>query len=96
MPYGLITDFESGVIPAVKSFFSLSQHMGLWFHYCQCVYQKIQELGFTSSHRTNESFKKVLTDILLYNFYRWINLLVLSHCMFLRPLKSTFLEVVQI
>ena len=33
IPYGFKTDFESGVISAVKKVFSLSQHMECWFHY---------------------------------------------------------------
>ncbi|CAF3357487.1 unnamed protein product [Rotaria socialis] len=56
-PITIMSDFESGVIPVLKSEFPSSKHYGCFFHFCQAVYRQIQHLGKQKDYSSNESFR---------------------------------------
>ena len=58
MPEKIVTDFETGVIAAIKNTFQFSEHLGCWFHYSQCIYRKIQEFGLTTQYFDHQNFQK--------------------------------------
>ncbi|CAF1355393.1 unnamed protein product [Rotaria sordida] len=53
----IITDFESGVLPVLKSEFPCSKHMGCFYHFCQAVYRQIQSLGMQQQYTEDETFR---------------------------------------
>ncbi|CAF3612426.1 unnamed protein product [Rotaria sp. Silwood1] len=56
-PVTIMSDFESGVLPVLKSEFPSSKHYGCFFRFCQAIYRHIQHLGKQQHYSTNESFR---------------------------------------
>ena len=50
-PKFFLSDYESGFIAAVKQYAPESKHIGCYFHFTQCIYRKIQNLGLTSAYK---------------------------------------------
>ena len=59
MPEAIITDYEIGVAAAVRKNFEISEHWGCFFHYSQCSFQKIQEVGLFRQYQENEIMQKI-------------------------------------
>ena len=59
VPEFIVTDYESGVIPAVRTVFFGSEQVGCWFHYSQCIYRKIQDIGLSREYSSNEIIQNV-------------------------------------
>ena len=53
-------DFEQGVIRALAHELPDTHVRGCYFHFAQCLWRKIQELGLAVQYRTNGSVKKFL------------------------------------
>ena len=50
-------DFEVAAIAAVRNVFGTGiQIRGCFYHLCQCVYRKIQDLGLTTLYKEDENF----------------------------------------
>ncbi|CAF4124927.1 unnamed protein product [Rotaria magnacalcarata] len=54
LPNLIVIDFESGVIPVIKTEFPSSKHYGCYFHYTQCIYKRIQQLGIQQQYFNDE------------------------------------------
>ncbi|XP_068235676.1 uncharacterized protein [Palaemon carinicauda] len=55
-PDMIITDFEIGVINAIKDEIPGSQQRGCFFHLCQSIYRKVISSGLKNEYSTNENF----------------------------------------
>ena len=53
-PEHKISDFESGLMESVKLQLPNVQHHGCHFHFGQSIWQKILELGLTTSYREKD------------------------------------------
>ena len=53
MPEICLTDFETGILTAVKKRLYVTSHLGCWFHYTQCIFQKFQELGLSREYKND-------------------------------------------
>ena len=53
-PQYIMTDFESGIIDAVRQQFPQTVHLGCHFHFGQCIWRKIQDGGLTTAYRENK------------------------------------------
>ena len=58
MPESIITDYESGVISAVKKIFVVSTHSGCWFNFSQCIFRKFQDFGLQKGYQ-DKILKKI-------------------------------------
>ena len=56
-PEVIISDFESGLLEAVRLQFPNAQHLGCHFHYGQALWRKFQELGLVVAFRDNEKIR---------------------------------------
>ncbi|CAF1250261.1 unnamed protein product [Rotaria sordida] len=63
-PAMIMSDFESGIIPVVKSEFPTSKHSACFFHFCQAIYRQIQHLGMQKDYSTNESLRLLCRKIM--------------------------------
>ena len=45
-----MTDFESAFIAAIKLKYPHIKHWGCHFHFCQCLYRKIQNLSLATEY----------------------------------------------
>lgn len=59
-PEYIITDFESGILGAIKNSFPNSKHKGCLFHYNQALWRKVQEYGLVRSFRKSKKVKKFI------------------------------------
>ncbi|XP_072175117.1 uncharacterized protein [Diadema setosum] len=53
-PTRIVSDFEIGVKRAVAIQFPQAEHKGCFFHFCQAVYRKVQELGLQGQYNNPE------------------------------------------
>jgi len=56
-PDTLVSDFESSSIAAVKQQFPRARHVGCFFHFCQAVWRRIQELGLARRYKFDPDFQ---------------------------------------
>ena len=54
-----LTDFETGILPAIKKVFYVTSHLGCWFHYTQCIFRKFQELGFSREYKNDPTLHMI-------------------------------------
>ena len=57
-PRMIMTDFESGMIPALAQELPNSKHQGCFFHFTKALYNKIKEMGALTEFRANAGFQK--------------------------------------
>ena len=65
---GSIADYETGIISALKTTFPVSIHYRCWFHFTQCIFPKLQQLGFSQAYAKDKSFQKVSKKIFALPF----------------------------
>jgi hypothetical protein len=63
-PRGAVCDFEVALITAIPSEFPATNVRGCFFHFCQSLWRKVQELGMTTVYRQNRSVKKVIRKVM--------------------------------
>ncbi|CAF1604289.1 unnamed protein product [Adineta ricciae] len=63
-PEVIITDFESGVLPVLKSEFPSAKHLGCFFHFCQAIYRQIQFLGMQKKYTTDETLRSLCRKLM--------------------------------
>ena len=50
-----MSDFESGIIPAINYSFPAAKHWGCNFHFTQCLTQNIKSTGLSTENNNKES-----------------------------------------
>jgi MULE transposase domain len=63
-PESFVCDFEVSLINALHAEFPNSAVRGCYFHFCQSLWRKVQELGLTTAYRQNRSVKKVIRKLM--------------------------------
>lgn len=64
IPDRVICDFEISLISAIQAEFPNTTVRGCYFHFCQSLWRKVQQLGLASEYRQNRSVKKVIRKIM--------------------------------
>lgn len=59
-PRQFICDFEMAIIAAIESELNQSSVSGCYFHFCQSMWRKVQELGLSGEYRQNERLRMCL------------------------------------
>ncbi|KAL2631004.1 hypothetical protein R1flu_015690 [Riccia fluitans] len=67
-PEQILSDFESGLIPAIHDEFPQSFHHGCYFHFTQAIWRKIQQMGLTTVYTNNESIKGRIRQLMALGF----------------------------
>lgn len=67
-PETILTDFEAATIKSVKGLFPRALHKGCLFHYGQCVWRKIQDLGLKKKYQEDESFHASVKKLIALAF----------------------------
>uniref|UniRef100_T1J9D5 MULE transposase domain-containing protein n=1 Tax=Strigamia maritima TaxID=126957 RepID=T1J9D5_STRMM len=49
----ILTDFETGLLPAIQQIIPNTRNQGCWFHYCQALWRRVQTLGLTIEYKRN-------------------------------------------
>ena len=55
-PETILTDFEAATLKSVKGLFSGILHKGCLFHFGQCIWRKVQDLGLKKKYQEDTSF----------------------------------------
>lgn len=53
----LITDFETGIIPAIKCVMPYAHHRGCFFHFSQAIYRAIIRMGYSVLYRSDPEIR---------------------------------------
>ena len=67
-PRLFLSNFEAGVIPAIKSTLPDTSHGGCFFHLGQSLNRKIQDLGLARAYRTDQAIKLYCRKLLALAF----------------------------
>lgn len=67
-PSYVITDFEIGAINAAKKYFPLAKMHGCFFHLCQSLWRRIQQLGLQSRYTNEPNFALNVRQLLALAF----------------------------
>ncbi|XP_071040757.1 uncharacterized protein [Parasteatoda tepidariorum] len=57
-PNSVLIDFERSCISALKDTFPYAAVKGCFFHYGQCIWRKVQELGLSSAYRNDDEVRQ--------------------------------------
>ena len=63
-PRYIVCDFEAALISAIETELPRSRIQGCYFHFCQSLWRKIQELGLSRSYRRHKQLRKCLRKIM--------------------------------
>ncbi|KAL3691494.1 hypothetical protein R1sor_005145 [Riccia sorocarpa] len=64
----ILSDFESGLIPAIRDEFPQSLHRGCYFHFTQAIWRKVQQLGLSTVYTNNESVRGRIRQLMALGF----------------------------
>ena len=67
-PEKIISDFETGLIPAVQTEINNAIHWGCYFHFTQAIFCKIQNSGLQIPYRGDGNLKKNFRKIMSVGF----------------------------
>ena len=60
-PNEINIDFEAAAIKAIKEVFPSVKVQGCFFHLCQSLWRKVQEVGLTEAYKTNQEIRQTIT-----------------------------------
>lgn len=63
-PSRILCDFEMSLISAIQTEFPQASLHGCYFHYCQSIWRKVQELGLTTAYRRQRSVKNIIRRVM--------------------------------
>ena len=63
-PAMVICDFEQALVSAIETELPHSQVKGCYFHFCQSLWRKIQELGLANVYRRRRRVRKLLRKLM--------------------------------
>ena len=67
-PPTIMSDFESGLIPAVRQCFPQSRHRGCHFHFCQAIYRNVQRLGLVGAYDSQPDVRLQVRQLMALAF----------------------------
>ncbi|CAF4225036.1 unnamed protein product, partial [Rotaria sordida] len=63
-PTAILSDFEKALLKAVREKFPQATHHACYFHFCQAVYRKIQNLGLATHYRDDEHIRDTCRQLM--------------------------------
>ena len=67
-PVTIYSDFESGLLPAVREEFPTSIHRGCYFHFTQAIYRQVQQLGLQQANNEDEDLRIQIRELMSLGF----------------------------
>ncbi|CAF1525012.1 unnamed protein product [Adineta ricciae] len=67
-PDQIMSDFETGLMPAVSAEFPLCVHKGCFYHYSQCLYRRIQSTGLATAYSQDEALRSCCKKLMALPF----------------------------
>jgi hypothetical protein len=67
-PSAILSDFESGLIPAVQLAFPQTRHRGCHFHFCQAIYRNVQRLGLVPAYDSQPNVRVQVRQLMALAF----------------------------
>jgi hypothetical protein len=67
-PASILSDFESGFLPAIRASFPNSRHRGCHFHFTQAIYRQVQSLGLVSAYSTQAEVRLQIRQLMALAF----------------------------
>ena len=67
-PRRAIVDFEHGLMAAIQTELPQARVSGCYFHFCQSMWRKIQELGLSGAYRGSSRLKKCIKKVMALGY----------------------------
>ena len=67
-PQRVITDFESSLLLAIQTELPNSQSQGCYFHFCQSLWRRVQELGLSGPYQRHRSLQKCIQKFMAMGY----------------------------
>ncbi|KAL8621483.1 hypothetical protein ACOMHN_058244 [Nucella lapillus] len=67
-PDEIMSDFESGLIPAVRHNFPNTRHKGCYFHHSQAIWRRVQQLGLQAVYQEDDRVKTFIRKLMAIAF----------------------------
>lgn len=67
-PATIWSDFETGLIPAVRAEFPIAIHHGCLFHFTQAIYRQVQHLGLVADYQNDEVLRSQVRQLMAIGF----------------------------
>ena len=67
-PTKLMLDFESGLLPALRTQFPNATIKGCYFHYTKAIWSHVQDLGLVTDYNDNKAVKKTIRMLMSLAF----------------------------
>ena len=67
-PRNIMSDFESGLISAVRVYFPTSRHRGCHFHFTQAIYRQVQGMGLVQAYTTQPNIRLQIRQLMALAF----------------------------
>ena len=67
-PSIITSDFESGLISAVRDEFPNARHQGCYFHFTQAIWRKVQKLGLSTLYIEDEDIRMPVRQLMAFGF----------------------------
>ncbi|KAJ8025697.1 hypothetical protein HOLleu_33323 [Holothuria leucospilota] len=64
----VITDFEAGLVQAVRAELPQARSSGCYFHFCSSLYRKVRELGLAAPYQANVRLKTCIRKFMALGF----------------------------
>jgi hypothetical protein len=67
-PNHILSDFETGLIRAVKTAFPNATHHGCYFHFTQAIWRQLQALGLSADYRNDNIVRTSVRQLMALGF----------------------------
>ena len=67
-PKTIVSDYETGLISAIRQELPGTEHHGCLFHFTQAIYKKLQELGLVTQYRDNINVQTYVRQLMALPF----------------------------
>ena len=64
----IICDYENSLLATLQAAFPRTKIQGCYFHFCQCVYRKVQKLGLSQLYLKSVNFKMLVRVLMALAF----------------------------
>jgi hypothetical protein len=101
-PQKLVCDFEAAIIAAIQMELPNTRVQGCYFHLCQSLWRKVQEIGLAGPYRTKAKLRKCLQKFMAIgylplalvrqNFHTYVGSGLVTRCLQRYPQLQRFIQ----
>jgi MULE transposase domain len=67
-PRRIVSDFEIGLITSVEAAFPQARTFGCYFHFCQSIWRRVQQLGLCTAYKRDSHVKNFIRKVMALGY----------------------------